>query len=72
MNSNKSFIVFSKKTPPKFIRLLSKRLEMQNKEKLGSYLGCPMDVDGRSLNVFQNLDNKVPTTISSWKFKSIN
>lgn len=72
VNSKKSFTVFSKNTPQKFIRLLSKRLGMQKKEKLGTYLGCSMDVDGRTLNIFQKISDKVASTISSWKFKSIN
>lgn len=31
-----------------------------------------MDVDGRTLNVFQNIEDNVSLTISSWKFNNIN
>ena len=53
INTQKSYTVFSKNTLKKFIRLLNKGLKVGNKEKQGKYLGCPMDVSGHSLQVFQ-------------------
>lgn len=68
----KSLMVFSgNPPPPKFIRLLSKRFAVSNKEKLGKHLGFPMDVDGRSINHFKSIPVKVANTITSWKFKNI-
>lgn len=69
---HKLYSVFSKNIPRKFVRLLSKGLKVQAKEKLGTYLGCPRDVDGRNLNVFQGIHQKVNTTITSWKFNNLN
>lgn len=31
-----------------------------------------MDVDGRTLNIFQELHQKVDATITSWKFSHLN
>ena len=72
INAEKSYTVFSKNTPRKFIRLLNKGLKVGNKEKLGKYLGCPMDVTGHSLHTFKDLSEKVASTISSWKFSALN
>lgn len=71
INVQKSFTNFSRNTPPKFMRLFSRRLGLKHKDKLGLYLGCPMDVDGRSLNDFKSLPTKVASTLSSWKFKNL-
>lgn len=72
INHRKSYSVLSKNSPRKFVRLMSKGLKVQVKDKLGTYLGCPMDVDGRSLNTFQGSHHKVSTIITSWKFNTLN
>lgn len=72
INIQKSYTVYIKKTPRKFIRLLNKGLKIDNRDKLGKYLGCPIDVNGHSLNLFQELPEKVVQTISSWKFSALN
>ena len=71
INTQKSFTVFSKNTPPKFMRLLSKILGLKHKDKLGTYLGGPMEIDGSSLQAFKALPMKVTSTISSWKFNNL-
>lgn len=64
-------MVSLKKSFTVFRRLLSKRLGVNNKGKLEKYLGCPMDVDGRSLKDFQSKPAKVEKTITSWKFMNL-
>lgn len=71
INTQKSYTVFSNNTPKKFIRLLNKGLKVWNKEKLGKYLGCPMDVSVHSLQLFQTLQQKIIATITSWSFNSL-
>lgn len=71
INTQKSYTVFSRNTPKKFIRLLNKGQKLGNKEKLGKYLGCPMDVTGHSLHVFEELLQKNSNTITSWSFTSL-
>lgn len=72
INSLKSYTVFSRNAPKKFIRLLNKGLKVGNKEKLGKYLGCPMDLTGHSLQILQELPQKISNTITSWSFSSLN
>lgn len=48
--------------------MLRKVLGVRNKEKMGTYLGCPVDVDGRSTGVFQDIVEKVSQKLTSWKF----
>lgn len=72
VNNNKSYSVFSRNTPQKFRRLLNKRLKVESKERLGTYLGCPMDVTGHSIQAFQELPQKISNTITSWSFSSLN
>lgn len=64
-SSKKTYVIFSINIPRKFVRLLNKGLKVEIKERLGKYLGCPMDVDGRSLNVFQEFHEKVNRTFTS-------
>lgn len=70
INQQKSYAV-CKNNPRKFIRLLNKGLKVETKEKLGKYLECPMDVDGRTLNIFQELHQKADATITSSKLSHL-
>lgn len=36
---------------------------------MGTYLGCPLDVDGRSLKLFDFIHEKIMNKITSWKFQ---
>lgn len=72
INQEKSCAIFSKNTPRKFVRLMQKGLKIQTKEKHEKYLGYPMDMDGRKLNIFQELHQKIEATITGWKFTHLN
>ncbi|KAL2944426.1 hypothetical protein RDABS01_032773 [Bienertia sinuspersici] len=72
INYKKSHIQFSRNTPPKFIRFMRKPLGVRSQEKLGSYLGCPMDVDGRTTSTFNQIHDSVLQCISSWKYSCLN
>lgn len=41
---------------------------MSCKKEMGAYLGCPMDVDGRSSRKFDFVVDRIKQKISSWKF----
>ncbi|XP_048498238.1 uncharacterized protein LOC125496736 [Beta vulgaris subsp. vulgaris] len=68
INFEKSHVIFSPNTPQKFRRLMRRPLGVKDKNEIGSYLGCPMEVDGRSTSVFNSIVSKVADKISSWKF----
>lgn len=51
--------------------MMKSPLEVVNKDYMGDYLGCPMDVDGRSSAKFNVLVDKVNNKISSWKFSNL-
>ncbi|KAL2903953.1 hypothetical protein RDABS01_002663 [Bienertia sinuspersici] len=72
INYKKSHIQFSRNTPPKFIRFMRKPLGVRSQEKMGSYLGCPMDVDGRTTSTFNQIHDRVLQCISSWKYSCLN
>ncbi|XP_021866236.1 uncharacterized protein [Spinacia oleracea] len=67
----KSFVTFSPNTPRRFISFMRRPLGMKNKFAMGTYLGCPMDVDGRSSQKFEFLIDRIAKKLSSWKFISI-
>uniref|UniRef100_A0A803LMK0 Reverse transcriptase n=1 Tax=Chenopodium quinoa TaxID=63459 RepID=A0A803LMK0_CHEQI len=46
---------------------LSGEMGVKDNEKMGTYLGCPIDVDGRSTGVFQEIVGKIASKLSSWK-----
>lgn len=71
INTQNTYTVFHLNTPRKFFRLLNKGFKVDNKDKLGKYLGCPMDVTGHSLSTFQNLLEKIVKTISTWQFSAL-
>lgn len=50
---------------------MRKPLGMKNKYDMGSYLGFPMDVDGRSSHKFEFLIERITKKLSSWKFIAI-
>lgn len=47
VNLKRSFVIFSPNTPTKFKHFLRKSLQVTSKEEIGTYLGCPIDVDGK-------------------------
>ncbi|KAL2902110.1 hypothetical protein RDABS01_027192 [Bienertia sinuspersici] len=55
--------------PCKLKKLLKKQLGMNCKDRIGNYLGCPMEVDGRSSHLFKELEERIRNKIDSWKFK---
>ncbi|XP_021844939.1 uncharacterized protein [Spinacia oleracea] len=67
----KSFVVFSKHTHHKFKRMLHKVLGVGEEGKLGTYLGCPMDVDGRTTSVFMDLTHKISQKLCSWQLSKL-
>ncbi|XP_056695514.1 uncharacterized protein [Spinacia oleracea] len=58
----------SPNTPSLFIRLLKRPLSVKSDTRLGTYLGCPMDVDGRSTSQLSLIHDKLLQKLSSWKF----
>lgn len=71
INIHKSYTIFSKNTLRKFIWLFNKGLKVVNREKLVKSLRCPMDVIGHSLNIFQELPEKVVSTRTLWQFLTL-
>ncbi|KAL2939182.1 hypothetical protein RDABS01_023732, partial [Bienertia sinuspersici] len=71
INYKKSHVQYSKNTPTKFIHFMRKPLGVQSQRNLGTYLGCPMDVDGRNSACFKGIHDKVMRCISSWKFSCL-
>ncbi|KMT09185.1 hypothetical protein BVRB_6g132880 [Beta vulgaris subsp. vulgaris] len=71
INFDKSHVIFSPNTPLKFRKLMRKPLGVMEKEKIGIYLGCPMEVDGRTTSAFNNVIAKVGERIASWKFSNL-
>ncbi|KAL2934353.1 hypothetical protein RDABS01_017472 [Bienertia sinuspersici] len=58
-------------TPSKFIKFLRKPLGVQSKQTMGTYLGCPMEIDGRSTSPLEETVDKIIKCITSWKFSSL-
>uniref|UniRef100_A0A803KPS9 RNase H type-1 domain-containing protein n=1 Tax=Chenopodium quinoa TaxID=63459 RepID=A0A803KPS9_CHEQI len=46
-------------------------LKVKSTKELGNYLGCPMDVEGRSCSKFSIILEKIQRKISSWKFSNL-
>lgn len=67
INYEKSSVMFSPNTPTKFKHMMRKILGTPSTNKLGTYLGCNVKVDGRSSHLFQPLIDKVQKKINSWK-----
>uniref|UniRef100_A0A803MBK5 Reverse transcriptase n=1 Tax=Chenopodium quinoa TaxID=63459 RepID=A0A803MBK5_CHEQI len=59
INEKKSAILFSPNTPSCFVRLMRKPIHVKSCTELGTYLGCPMDVDGRASSKFNSILEKV-------------
>lgn len=66
-----SFIIFFPNTPSTFVRFMRKPLGVKNRATLGTYLGCPMDIDGRSSSKFDFLYERMVKKTSSWKFNNL-
>lgn len=71
INFDKSHVIFSPNTPQKFRKIMRKPLGVLDKDKIGTYLGCPMEVDGRSSKVFKSIITKTAEKILSWKFSNL-
>ncbi|XP_056692909.1 uncharacterized protein [Spinacia oleracea] len=67
INYDKSAVMFSPNTPTTFKHIMRKILGTPSTEKLGKYLGCNVEIDGRSSQVFHQLVEKVQRKITSWK-----
>ncbi|KAL2905820.1 LINE-1 reverse transcriptase-like protein [Bienertia sinuspersici] len=71
VNYKKSHIQFSRNTPQKFVRYMRKPLRVRSQERMGTYLGCPMEVDGRNTGTFNQIHDRVIQCISSWKYSCL-
>ncbi|XP_021751015.1 uncharacterized protein LOC110716678 [Chenopodium quinoa] len=71
INMQKSSIIFSPNTPTRFVRILRQPLGVKSTKELGTYLGCPMDVDGRTSSKVKFLHDKVAKVIAAWKFSHL-
>uniref|UniRef100_A0A803N7C0 Reverse transcriptase domain-containing protein n=1 Tax=Chenopodium quinoa TaxID=63459 RepID=A0A803N7C0_CHEQI len=60
-----------KKVLDQFCELSGEMVNLNKSEHMGTYLGCPMDVDGRSTNAFNDIVSKITCKLSSWKFLSL-
>lgn len=58
INFDKSHVIFSPNTPPKFMKIMRRPLGVESKSTIGNYLGCPMEVDGRNTWSFNTLITK--------------
>lgn len=67
INFEKSNIIFSMNTPLMVREELKHILGTPSTEQLGRYLGCNVDIDGRSSQVFQPPVDKVQSKVTTWK-----
>lgn len=59
INYSKSHIMFSPNTPARFKWFMRNIIGTPTADELGKYLGCNIEVDGRSSNKFKPLLNKI-------------
>ncbi|KAL2942986.1 LINE-1 retrotransposable element ORF2 protein [Bienertia sinuspersici] len=71
ININKSFAMFSPNTPTQLRANCKVKLQVDSGNSIGSYLGCPMEVNGKSSNQLDFIVDRVQQKISSWKFAQI-
>lgn len=71
INLQKSYVIFSKNIHHRFKRILRSIIGVQDQPKLGTYLRCPIEVDGRSKEAFSPLLEKITQKFSSWKFVNL-
>lgn len=71
INFDKCNVIFSPNTPDIVKNELKSILGTPCTDKLGRYLGCDVEVDGRSSHAFEPLVEKVQKKISSWKHLSL-
>lgn len=71
INYNKSHILFSPNTPNRFKRFMRSIIGTPSADTLGKYLGCNIEVDGRSATKYQPLVEKVEKKVSSWHHLSL-
>ncbi|XP_056690477.1 uncharacterized protein [Spinacia oleracea] len=71
INFDKSNVIFSPNTPSNIKNVLKQILGTPCTDSLGRYLGCNIEVDGRSSHAFDPLVEKVQKKISSWKHLSL-
>ncbi|XP_021857652.1 uncharacterized protein [Spinacia oleracea] len=68
INFEKSSVIFSPNTPGPLKNVLKGILGTPSADSLGKYLGCNVEVDGRSSQAYQPLIEKVQRKITSWKY----
>ncbi|XP_056698571.1 uncharacterized protein [Spinacia oleracea] len=71
INIDKSCVIFSPNTPESVKHELKQVLGTPCSEKLGKYLGCDVEIDGRSSKDFQPLVDKIHKKTLSWKHLSL-
>ncbi|KAL2938831.1 hypothetical protein RDABS01_022280, partial [Bienertia sinuspersici] len=67
INYKKPHVQLSRNTPTNFIHFM-RNLRVGSQDNIRSYLGYPMDVDGRSTTCFTQIQDKIIKCISSWKY----
>lgn len=72
INFDKSTIIFSPNTSLEVADNLSSLLGVKTDSALGLYLGCLMDIDGRTTTGLRSIHDKILSKLSSWKFLHLN
>lgn len=68
VNTDKSFIIMSPNFNPELANTIKDIIGTPIKESLGTYLGCPLEVNGRSTGVFSYVLERIINKITLWKF----
>ncbi|KAL2944642.1 hypothetical protein RDABS01_032989, partial [Bienertia sinuspersici] len=71
INYRRSHVQFNKNTLTKFIHFMRKPPGVGSQQNMGTYLGCPMDVDGRTTVCFTGIHDRFLKCISSWKYSCL-
>ena len=66
INYHKSLIMFSPNTPPDCRQHMRSIVNTPSAESLGKYLGCNIEVNGKSSRMFHPLIEKAEMRLSSW------
>lgn len=71
INFDKSNVIFSPNVPDQVKTGLKNVLGTPCTDKLGKYLGCNVDIDGRSSVAFHTLIDKIQKKVNTWKHMSL-
>uniref|UniRef100_A0A803MSN8 Reverse transcriptase domain-containing protein n=1 Tax=Chenopodium quinoa TaxID=63459 RepID=A0A803MSN8_CHEQI len=70
VSKEKSYVIFIPNTR-RLQKVLRKPLYVKQEQRLGTYLGCPMEIDGRNASSLSFLVEKVYQKTLSWKFLTL-